>query len=114
MWPPILLRPLDRMLERKFADFLDPRPFRAPRPLLFSQARIAHNDCFGMRNILEDEVIWLKGVYAVDTYLSGGASSLFIEEALLPPELGEGLAWESGNVYVDSAVGVVRYLFPIF
>ena len=68
--------------------------------------------CFGVSHILKNEVVWPKRVYSMDAYFRFSTSSFLVKEALLPPEFGEGLAWEAGNVDVHSTFWIDMWVVP--
>ena len=67
---------------------------------------------FGVSHIFKNEVVGLQGMYPMYANFRCGASSFFIKETLPSAAPGEGLAWESCNVYVYSALWVNMRVLP--
>ena len=66
----------------------------------------------GLGDVLEDKVVGVEGMDAMDAYFGFSSSALFVIDALLQAALRERLAWEAGNVEMDPTVGVDTGVLP--
>ena len=67
---------------------------------------------FGISDVFKNEIVRLESMYSVDAHFGSGASPFLVKEALLFSKFREGLARESRDIDMDSAIGVNVWVMP--